>query len=60
MARFKFDLHSHEEDPDGPQPRYTPYPTRKSSVTGMWTDYGEDEAYEDTGVWKDWSKVEHK
>ena len=34
MARFNFDLHSHEEVMDGPQPRHRKYPTRKSNVTG--------------------------
>ncbi len=35
MARYKPELHGHEEDPDGPQPKHTPYPTLKSSTTGM-------------------------
>ena len=62
MARFKPELHGHEEDPDGPQPRYIPYPRLKSSATGLWTDYGEagDEADQHTGVWTDWSKGERQ
>ncbi len=56
-ARFNAGLHAHEADPNGQQPRYKPYPTQKSAVTGKWTDYGHgDEAYQDEGVWKDYSK----
>ena len=58
-ARFKADLHSHEANINGPQPRYKPYPTSQSAVTGMWTDYGhDDEEYQDEGVWKDYSKID--
>jgi hypothetical protein len=34
MARFNPKLHGHEADPDGPQPRYKPYPREKSTMTG--------------------------
>jgi hypothetical protein len=58
-ARFKADRHSHEANMNGPQPRYKPYPTSQSAVTGMWTDYGhDDEEYKDEGVWKDYSKID--
>ncbi len=62
-ARLRPELHSHEEDPEGPQPRYTPYPTFPSSQTGVWTDWGQDGGEAEmqdpeTGVWRDWSKGE--
>jgi hypothetical protein len=58
-ARFNMVRHSHEADMNGPQPRYIPYPTTRSEVTGMWTDYGHnDEEIEEAEGWKDYSKVD--
>jgi hypothetical protein len=61
-ARYKKDLHEHEGNPDGPQPRYKPYPTHVSGITGRWTDWGhgDDDADSGTGVWTDWSKGERQ
>jgi hypothetical protein len=61
-ARYKHELHEHEGNPDGPQPRYTPYPTHVSERAGEWTDWGhgDDDADSSTGVWTDWSKGERQ
>ena len=61
-ARYKHELHKHEENPDGPQPGYVPYPTQVSEKSGKCTDWGNgnDEADSSTGVWTDWSKGERQ
>ncbi len=62
-ARYKQSLHKHEEDPDGPQPEYVPYPTQISEETGRWTTWGngdDDEEDASTGGWTDWSKGERQ
>jgi hypothetical protein len=62
-ARYKHAIHKHEEDPDGPQPEYVPYPTQISEKSGRWTKWGngdDDEEEASTGGWTDWSKGERQ
>jgi hypothetical protein len=60
-ARYKYELHKHEANPDGPQPEYVPYPTQTSAESGRWTKWGNgDDDEEEESTWTDWSKGERQ